>query len=98
MLFVLRRDQRPKEAAKKQERRSERYVTADDLEERLKDFQKEQKWVLDEWHDKFSTLHARLAKRQQRAAKQQQSEELELEEQPQGARSVLHLPRRIGSV
>lgn len=45
-------------------------------------------WDLSEWYDKFSTLHARTAKRQQRAHQQNGKS---VEQEPQEVRpSVLH--------
>lgn len=94
-LLARRAPEKPQEAPKKQERRNAEYVTAEQLEERLAKFAKAQEWEMDEWYEKFSTLHARLAKRQQRQRKQEEQEEFELEEEP--APSVVHL-RRLGSV
>lgn len=34
---------------------------------RLEEFEKRTQWVLDEWYEKFSTLHARSAKQVKRA-------------------------------
>lgn len=58
----------PQEAPATHEGRRERYVTPSELEEALTSLQKRLDWEMNEWHEKFSTLHARLAKRQQRLA------------------------------
>lgn len=39
------------------------HVTHQELEERLKGFQQQTEWMMDEWYEKFSTLHARAEKR-----------------------------------
>lgn len=39
------------------------------VEERLTKQQQQFEWEMGEWYDKFSTLHARSAKRQQRSSK-----------------------------
>lgn len=90
--FILRNDAPPTP-----ERRSERFVTPSELDEALAKMQKELEWELTEWHEKFSTLHARLAKRAQRAngAAGHPIPTEQLEQQPRP--SVLH-HRRPGSV
>lgn len=45
------------------------HVTHEELEERLKKFQQQTEWMMDEWYEKFSTLHARAEKRVNRDRK-----------------------------
>lgn len=89
---------RKKEPAAPQGGHSAEYVTLALLEERLSEHTKRAEWLLDEWYEKFSTLHARLAKRQQRAKKEQEEEPiLSLEDGRKHPRSALPY-RRLGSV
>lgn len=63
------------------------------LDEALERFQKEQEFELNEWYEKFNTLHARLAKRVSRAAKSNdQGVEREVEE-PEVPLSMAYLRR-----
>lgn len=92
----LLREDAPKTQPQLVERVVERvkFVTPDELDAALKKFEERFEWEMSEWYDKFSTLHARASKRQQR------------EQQPRVAGSqpvegtvpsVLH-HRRLGSV
>jgi hypothetical protein len=93
MLKALIRWLWPLDAEKTQSVRQERYVTHDQLELALEKYSKEQEFEMNEWYDKFNTLHLRLTKRDQRKAKAVEQEQLEHEE---SAPSVIHL-RRFGS-
>lgn len=68
MLKALVRWLWPQEAAPTRKGHSTSYLTSEELEERLGEFSKQHEWLLNEWYEKFSTLHARLAKRAQRDA------------------------------
>jgi hypothetical protein len=93
MLKALIRWLWPPDAEKTQNLRQERYVTPDQLELALEKYAKEQEFEMNEWYDKFNTLHLRLTKRDQRKSKAVEQEQLEVEE---SAPSVIHL-RRFGS-
>lgn len=54
------------EARRTQKEPEQDFVTRQELDERLEAVAKESQWLLDEWYDKFSTLHARTEKRAQR--------------------------------
>ncbi len=93
MLKALWRYLWPKDTESQQKVRREHYVTDEQLELALQKFSKEQEFEMNEWYDKFSTLHARLTKRDKRKATPVEQEQLEDEEfRP----SVIHL-RRFGS-
>jgi len=47
------------------------YVSREELEKALHDFEQRTEWELGEWYDKFSTLHARAEKRVNREARKQ---------------------------
>lgn len=94
VLLALDRRGKPEEAAPKQKGRSERFVTHEQLEERLEEEAKRMQWANEEWHEKFSTLHARLAKRVKRSEKP----EPEVEEEEQPELSPVLARRRLGSV
>jgi hypothetical protein len=83
----------PLEAEKTQKRQPERFVTHEQLELALDKYAKEQEFEMNEWYDKFNTLHLRLTKRDKRKAT---AVEHELIEDEQSAASVIHL-RRFGS-
>lgn len=70
-------------------------VTRAELDAFRRDMEQRTEWVLNEWYEKFSTLHARLSKRVARAAQGSAQVEANLEE-PQPVRSVLAF-RRLGS-
>lgn len=68
-------------------------VTRAEFEAFKKDVEQRTEWVLDEWYEKFQTLHARLSKRASRAAQSAPPPQVgEPEPQP----SVLQF-RRMGS-
>jgi len=83
----------PLEAEKTQNRQPERYVTPEQLELALEKYSREQEFEMNEWYDKFNTLHLRLTKRDKRKATAVEQEQLEDE---QSNPSVIHL-RRFGS-
>jgi hypothetical protein len=83
----------PKDAEKTQSVRQERYVTPEQLELALEKHAREQEFEMNEWYDKFNTLHLRLTKREKRKATAVEQEQLEDE---QSAPSIIHL-RRFGS-
>ena len=56
----------PQDAVKRNEDTAERYITRAEFDRELEAFRKEADWLFDEWHTKFSTLHARLTKATQR--------------------------------
>lgn len=47
------------------------YVSREELQKALHDFEQRTEWELGEWYDKFSTLHARAEKRVNREARKQ---------------------------
>lgn len=67
MLKALIRWLWPQEPPKRTEDAEDRYITRAEFQRELETFRKESTWLFDEWHEKFSTLHARLTKRAQRA-------------------------------
>lgn len=93
MLKALWRYLWPLEAEKPQSGQRERYVTDEQLELALEKFSRNQEYELNEWYEKFSTLHARLSKRDKRKATAVEQEEQDIVEPPI---SVLQF-RRLGS-
>lgn len=75
--------------------RRDDYVTREQLELALEESSKESEFMLNEWYEKFNTLHLRLSKRVKREA-QNGAPQL-VEDQKQGRPSIAHL-RRLGSV
>lgn len=51
---------------------SDRYITVREFEARISEELERFDWKRDEWHEKFSTLHARLAKRVKQQEEQQE--------------------------
>lgn len=92
-LFVAGAVVARKDPVVKQKRRITEFVTREELEERLSEELEKFDWKREEWHEKFTTLHARLAKRTQRKAEPVEGDQLEIEEVP----SIVHR-RRLGSV
>ena len=96
MGYALIRSRRPEEPQEPEEDELQLrldFVTHEQLDQKLSQEAKKWEWLLDEWHEKFSTLHARLAKRTKTHQQQQQVEQ----EQPDIPRlSAAHL-RRVGS-
>lgn len=64
------------------------WVSRADFEAAIQKLEQRIEWDLSEWYDKFSTLHARTAKRQQRAHKQNDNGVEQVEQPPRP--SVLH--------
>lgn len=95
MLFAFLRWLIGSPAPKTHKRQERDYVTREQLDEIMGEYSKKTEWVLDEWYEKFNTLHARLAKRAQRAAPPPPANGVEQEEQTQ-LPSVLQF-RRLGS-
>jgi hypothetical protein len=93
MLKALWRYLWPLDAEKTQSEPSKRYVTPDQLELALEKYAKEQEFEMNEWYDKFNTLHLRLTKRDKRKATAVEQEQLEDED---STPSLIHL-RRFGS-
>lgn len=58
---------RPRELPRRETDPERTYVTPEQLEAALAKVTKDADWLLNEWHEKFSTLHARLSKRAKRA-------------------------------
>lgn len=94
-LFAFKRYQRPQDAPKTQRKQQESvndWVSRADFDAAIQKLEQRIEWDLSEWYDKFSTLHARTAKRAQRANQQGgngKSEQLEIE-QPAARPSALH--------
>ena len=63
------------------------WVTRDELDERLDAERKRSEWELNEWYEKFSTLHARLTKRVQRASHSDGAAVAASPNEPEGERS-----------
>lgn len=73
--------------------------TQEEIDARLKKVQEQVDWELGEWHEKFSTLHARTAKRQSRAAQQETNGQSgAVRPTGDGQPSVLHYRRKPWSV
>ena len=88
--FQIRRDVR--KPSRTSVRPIEDAVTQEQLELFKKDIDQRTEWVLNEWYEKFSTLHARLSKRASRAASAPPPPGEPVNDQP----SVLQF-RRMGS-
>lgn len=88
MLKALVRWLWPPEAPRTLDRPTERYVTPEQLAEELKKFEQQTEWMMDEWYEKFSTLHARAEKRVNRD-KQNRRQAGEAVEQAPGRVSAL---------
>ncbi len=93
MLKALWRLIWPPDAEKTQTQRTERYVTSEQLELALEKYAREQEFEMNEWYEKFNTLHLRLSKRDKRKATAVEQEQQEVEE---SVPSIIHL-RRFGS-
>jgi len=91
-LIALRERQGPRKVVKTSVRPPEDAVTQEQLELFKKDIDQRTEWVLNEWYEKFSTLHARLSKRASRAANAPPPPGEPVNDQP----SVLQF-RRMGS-
>lgn len=94
VLLAALRLRKPKEAEEPQEQLNFDFVTRDELNERLSQEAKKWEWLLAEWHEKFSTLHARLAKRVKVSQREIEPEPAPVEDTPRV--SAVHL-RRFGS-
>ena len=57
------------EASQTEARPNNNYVSQEQLELALEKFEQRTEWELNEWYDKFSTLHARAEKRVNRDAR-----------------------------
>ncbi len=57
-------------------------VSREEFDAAIQRLEQRIEWDLSEWYDKFSTLHARTAKRQQRGKQQQELEIPEPEPRP----------------
>jgi len=95
VLLALWRWLWPLEAQPTQNGRRNDYVTREQLELALEESSKESEFMLNEWYEKFNTLHLRLSKRVKREA--QNGPPQLVEDQKQGRPSIAHL-RRLGSV
>lgn len=91
-LFAFQKRQEPRRVVKTSVRPLEDAVTQEQLELFKKDIDQRTEWVLNEWYEKFSTLHARLSKRASRAAGAPPPPVDQVDNQP----SVLQF-RRMGS-
>ncbi len=91
LIAFLKRPE-PRKATKTVPRLLEDAVTQEQLELFKKDIDQRTEWVLNEWYEKFSTLHARLSKRASRAAGAPPPPAEPVNDQP----SVLQF-RRMGS-
>jgi len=95
MLKALVRWLWPPEASRTQNDPAPRYVTHDQLDEALAKFSKQTEWMMDEWYEKFSTLHARAEKRVNRDKKNRAERGEVVEEEPQRVTALMF--RRPGS-
>lgn len=93
VLFALQRPKVPSKAPKTAPRLETDSVTRDEIDARFKDYEQRTEWLLNEWYEKFNTLHARLAKRASRAAAPPPPPG---DPEPDGQLSVLNF-RRLGS-
>jgi hypothetical protein len=64
------------------------YIPRAEFESEMQKLRDRVEWDLSEWYDKFSTLHARTAKRQQRSQQQTAGEQVE-QVQPERPKSAL---------
>lgn len=94
-LLAFQGARQPRRAVKSEPRQATDAVTRDEIEARFKDYEQRTQWLLDEWYEKFNTLHARLAKRAARAAPPPPPNGVDQDEQ-QPLPSVLQF-RRLGS-
>jgi len=60
-------------------------VSREEFDAAIQKLEQRIEWDLSEWYDKFSTLHARTAKRSQRAKQEQP----EIQDEPEARPSVL---------
>lgn len=81
--YILREE--PEKTQPRQPQVVGNYVSREEFDAAIQRLEQRIEWDLSEWYDKFSTLHARTAKRSQRA----KQEELELPPEPEKRPSVL---------
>jgi len=81
------------EAAPKQKERREVYCTPEQVEEIVQEGLKAFEFEMNEWHEKFSTLHARLSKRVKREAQGQTNGAAERAAETEPLPSVLNYRR-----
>lgn len=74
------------------------FVSRAEFESEIQKLNQRIEWDLSEWYDKFSTLHARAAKRVQRQQNGNGVEQVEQQPQQQGPSSILHVKRKPWSV
>lgn len=87
--YILREDA-PK-TQPKPHKAVEDWVSRADFDAAIQKLEQRIEWDLSEWYDKFSTLHARTAKRVQRESQQGQNGKRHAEqEQPEPKPSALH--------
>lgn len=73
------------------------YVTREELEKALEAVMRDAEFELNEWHEKFATLHARLSKRVKRDQAAVPVINGHAEVSP-ARPSILHLPRKPWSI
>lgn len=67
MLKALIRWLWPPEAPRRTKDAADDYITRAEFEREIERITKDAEWLFNEWHEKFSALHARLTKRAQRS-------------------------------
>lgn len=86
------------DASQTQSGRRADYVTREELSAALEEYARESEYALNEWYEKFNTLHLRLSKRVKREESRTPPQLPLVATPPSGERpSVLHL-RKLGSV
>lgn len=83
MLKALVRWLWPPEASRTQPPPSPDFITRAQLDEAMKVFQQQTEWMMDEWYEKFSTLHARAEKRVNRDRQNNGKSAVQVEQPPE---------------
>lgn len=78
--WILREE--PEKTQRKREQPADDWVSRAEFESEMQKLRDRVEWDLSEWYDKFSTLHARTAKRAQRAKNGAEQHEQEPEQRP----------------
>lgn len=85
-------------ASQQQPGRNDDYVTREELNEALETASRESEYALNEWYEKFSTLHSRLSKRVKRDAAIPPPQLALAHDEPEGGASPVLRHRRVSSV
>jgi len=88
----------PEKSQPRAEQLSLDLVTRAEFDAAIQKIEQRVEWDLSEWYDKFSTLHARAAKRVQSQGKHDHGVRQEQQAEPTGPASILHHRRKPWSV